>query len=168
MPVKGAWRYDATMQFVRRFVLFLSLLSLAVPVAAQDADVPYWASIRVGEVNMRVGPGEDYRISWVYHRARLPLKVIRLKEGWRLVEDHMGTRGWMMARFLTRTRGAIVVGTGLADMRQAGEDEARLLWRLEPGVVGDLGDCDDGFCAFAVGGRRGYVRQARLWGAGEP
>jgi len=46
---------------------------------------------------MRVGPGEDYRINWVYHRAHLPVKVLRVMEGWRLIEDPDGARGWVLA-----------------------------------------------------------------------
>lgn len=141
---------------------------LAASAAAADRGVPYWASLRVDEVNMRVGPGEDYRISWVYRRAQLPLKVIRLKEGWRLVEDPGGTRGWVLAQFLTRTRGVIVAGEGAAGMHENPGADTRLLWRLEPGVVGKLGDCAAGWCHMDVGGRAGYVEQERLWGAGEP
>lgn len=141
---------------------------LAVPAAAQETEVPYWASIRSTEVNMRAGPGEDYRISWVYRRQHLPIKVLRLKEGWRLVQDPDGTQGWMMARFLTRQRGGYVQGANLADMRESGNAAARLLWRLKPGVVGLLGECADGWCAFSIGERKGFVEQARVWGAGEP
>ena len=154
---------------IRHFLIFCSIgLGTALPVAADNTKTPYWASIRSDEVNLRVGPGEDYRIMWVYHRQHLPLKVIRLKDGWRLVQDSAGNQGWMMSRFLTRERGAVVNGKGLADMRDKGEAGARLLWRVEPGVVGLLGDCSGGWCQLSIGDRRGYVRQARLWGAGEP
>jgi SH3-like domain-containing protein len=150
--------------------LLALLLAMAIPapVAAQDRQVPYWASLRADQVNMRVGPGEDYRISWLYRRKQLPLKVLRLKEGWRLVEDPDGARGWMLARFLTRERGAIVKGTGLAEMRDKSDPAGRLLWRLQPGVSGALGRCENGWCRLDVGGRMGWVRQQRLWGAGEP
>ena len=117
---------------------------------------------------MRVGPGEDYRISWVYRRAQLPLKVIRLKEGWRLVEDPGGARGWVLAQFLSRDRGAIIAGHGPAEMREKPGAGTKLLWRLQPGVVGKLGDCTTGWCSLNIGGRAGYVEQDRLWGAGEP
>lgn len=117
---------------------------------------------------MRAGPGEDYRIEWVFHRPQLPVKVLRTMEGWRLVEDPDGARGWMLARFLTRQRGAYVRGEGLADMREKGAAGSRLLWRVENGVVALLGDCDDGWCSVRIGDRNGYMRQDRLWGAGEP
>ncbi len=157
------------MHMLRRFLSVFALLGHAVPALAQDsADTPYWASVRVSEVNMRVGPGEDYRILWVYKRPALPLKVLRIKEGWRLVRDPDGSQGWVLARFLTRQRTAYVRGKDPADMREAGDAGAKLLWRLAPGVVGQLGDCDKGWCGLTVGPRKGFVREERLWGAGEP
>lgn len=149
-------------------LLIAGLAVFAVPAAAQDAKTPYWASIRAGEVNMRAGPGEDYKIDWVYRRPQLPVKVLRLMEGWRLVEDPDGTRGWMLARFLTRQRSAFVKGEGLAEMRDKAAADARLLWRVEPGVVVLLDECGDGWCVVRIGERAGFIRQDRLWGAGEP
>jgi SH3-like domain-containing protein len=152
-----------------RPILLASLLWLfAAPAAAQNTKTPYWASIRSDEVNMRVGPGEDYRIAWVYHRPRLPVKVLRIKDGWRLVQDPDGAQGWMRSQFLTRERTGFVRGKQAAPMRENPTGQARLLWRLAPGVVGLLGTCEAGWCAFDAGGRKGYVEAARLWGAGEP
>ena len=151
-----------------RIVALALALTAAAPASAQSHKTPYWASIQSSEVNMRVGPGEDYRIRWVYRRLQLPLKVLRLKEGWRQVEDPDGTRGWVLARFLSRNRGGIVVGEGLADMREKRDAASKLRWRLAPGVTGSLGDCAANWCEFDVAGRKGFVEQARLWGAGEP
>jgi len=151
-----------------RLIVFCVFMMLTHTASAQDAEVPYWASIRSGVVNMRVGPSEEYRILWVYKRKQLPMKVIRLKEGWRLVEDPDGARGWMLARFLSRERGAIVRGRGLADMRSGAGRASRLLWRLQPGVTGGLGECVAGWCEFDVGGSKGWVERHRLWGAGNP
>ena len=153
---------------VRRLLLSLIALALAVPAAAQDREVPYWTTLRADEVNMRVGPGRDYKIDWVYRRAGLPMKVVRLVEGWRLVEDPDGARGWIVARLLSPERGAIVIGKGLAPMREAAAESAPALWNAEPGVVGRLGDCADGWCRLDVKGREGWVRAERLWGAGDP
>ena len=153
---------------LRRLAVVAALLAAAASAAAQKFEAPYWASIRAAEVNMRVGPGEDYQILWVYRRPNLPLKVVRLKEGWRLVEDPDGAKGWVLARFLTRERGAIVKGEGLADLREKADVASKLKWRLEPGVTGKLGACSGGWCQFAVEGRIGFAQQDRLWGAGEP
>jgi SH3-like domain-containing protein len=149
--------------------LFIWLLALlASPAAAQDREVPYWATLRVDEVNMRVGPSEAYPIAWVYRRQGLPVKVIRVRHGWRLVQDPDGERGWIVARLLDPKRGAIVIGDGLAEMREGPESGARVLWRVEAGVVGALRDCKDGWCRFEIGQRKGWMPAARLWGAGTP
>jgi len=150
------------------FSLPLLLALVASPLAAQTREVPYWATLRAEEVNMRVGPSEEFPIEWVYRRPGLPVKVVRVREGWRLVEDPGGERGWIIARLLDPGRGAIVVGDGLAEMRAEPATGARLLWRAEPGVVGALGSCNAGWCRFDVDGRKGWIRADRLWGAGKP
>jgi SH3-like domain-containing protein len=141
-------------------------LALPCPAAAQDREVPYWASLTADKVNMRVGPARDYRIAWVFRRDKLPMKVVRLHEGWRLVEDPDGARGWVLSRFLSRRRTALVTGA-IAEMRE-GPGSGRLLWRLEPGVVAELGDCASGWCQLRIRDRAGYVRADRLWGDGPP
>lgn len=157
------------MIMTRRLLPVFVLLFAAVPVLAQDTvKTPYWASVRSEEVNMRVGPGEDYRILWVYKRPMLPLKVLRMKEGWRYVEDPGGAKGWVLGSLLARKRGGYIQGREPAEMRGGASGEAKLLWRLAPGVIGELGDCAKGWCGFTIGPRKGYVPQDRIWGAGEP
>ena len=151
-----------------RRLLPIALLCLAAPAAAQNREVPYWATLRSEQVNRRVGPSEAFPIEWVYRRQGLPVKVLRVNQGWRLVEDPDGERGWIVARLLDPDRGAIVVGDGLAEMRAEPAAGAPVKWRAEPGVVGALGDCDEGWCELDVSGREGWVRAERLWGAGEP
>ena len=147
----------------------LAGVGLAAPVAtAQTNEVPYWASITVDEVYMRVGPSMSYPIEWVYQRRGLPVKVLRVNEGWRYVEDPDGTRGWMASRMLSRARAAIVTGEGNATIRAEAAATARLRWHVEPGVVGDLGECAQGWCEFAVGQHRGFIEAERIWGDGEP
>lgn len=147
-------------------MLAAGLIALSAPAQAQVRKVPYWASLTEDRVNMRVGPARTYQIAWIYRREDLPLKVLRLHEGWRLVEDPDGARGWMLSRFLSLRRTAIV-RPAVAELRdRAGA--GRLLWRLERGVVGQLGECTGGWCRFDVGGRAGYVAADALWGDGVP
>ena len=153
---------------MRLILCLLFLFGSASGVQAQEREVPYWATIRATKLNMRVGPSADYRIDWVYRRPGLPVKVVRLMEGWRLIEDPDGARGWVVARLLSPDRGAIVTGTTNTELRDDASGDAGIKWRLEPGVVGTLGDCDDGWCEFVVGKRRGYILASRLWGAGKP
>ena len=150
-------------------VKMLSLLLLAAaPLSAQERDVPYWASIKTEKLNLRAGPGRDYPVRWVYHRPGLPLKVIRVHEGWRLVRDPAGDEGWVTANLLSKDQGGIVIGEGLAAIRADRSDGSKLKWNAEPGVVGKIDDCENGWCKVDIGGRTGFMRAERLWGSAKP
>jgi SH3-like domain-containing protein len=113
---------------------------------------------------MRVGPSEEYPIEWVYKRKGLPVKVVRVREGWRFVEDPEGAKGWIARSQLDPNRGALVVGEGLADIRAEPAGTSALRWRAEPGVVGKLSTCREDWCEINVAGRKGWVASDRLWG----
>lgn len=113
---------------------------------------------------MRVGPSQDYPASWIYRRRDLPVKVVEVYANWRKVEDPGGTQGWLHVRLLKDDPTAIVKG-GIAAMRDGPSADARVLYRLEPGVVGRLSGCANGWCAMDVSGARGYVSANDLWGA---
>lgn len=143
-------------------------IALATPATAQDAELPYWASIDAEEAYMRVGAGQQFPILWVYEREGLPVKVIRRMQGWRYVEEPDGTTGWMSDSLLSRRRTALVIGDDVAVLREAPDPSAALRWNVEPGVIGHLGDCTDGWCELDIDGHIGWVEATRLWGAGEP
>ncbi|MDT0507773.1 SH3 domain-containing protein [Novosphingobium sp. MMS21-SN21R] len=145
------------------------LLGLAGPVSAQadDNEGPYWVSTSKDKANMRVGPGRDYRISWTYTRKGVPLKALRVMGGWRLVEDKDGSRGWILAQFLTRERAGIVDGS-ITGIRANKDGSGRILWRVAPGVIGKLGECAAGWCGFDIDGRKGFIRADSVWGAQKP
>ncbi|MBX7481172.1 SH3 domain-containing protein [Qipengyuania qiaonensis] len=152
----------------RLLIPLLILVGFTGAAKAQEREVPYWATIRASELNMRVGPSADYKIDWVYRRPGLPVKVVRMMQGWRLIEDPDGARGWVVARLLSPDRGAIVIGEGNTELRAGGAGNAPIKWRIAPGVVGVLGGCEAGWCELSVGNRSGWISESRLWGAGTP
>jgi len=152
--------------------LMLALAGSITPLRAQERALPYWASLSYDEVRMRVGPSKEYPISWIYKRQGLPVKVVRVREGWRLVEDPDGTQGWIAASQLNAARGTLVVGTGLADVRAEPSAAAALKWRAEPGVVARLLRCRAAWCEVDLAtpkqredGKsvKGWITRQRLW-----
>lgn len=144
--------------------LFVSASALQ----AQNRTAPYWVSLKFDEVRMRVGPSQEYPIEWLYKREGLPMKVVRVREGWRLVQDPEGTQGWIARSQLADTRTALVVGEGAVTLREEPSATSKLRWRAEPGVVGKLLGCREGWCEIDVTGRTGWVEAQRLWGDEEP
>ena len=149
-------------------LLFLFLLASISQVEAKDDSVPYWASIDAAEANMRVGPGDSYRIAWIYRRQHLPVKVLRREGPWRLIEDPAGDQGWMRDLLLSRQRSGIVIGKDLVELRGQPNAGSHLQWRVEPGVVGLLGECEAGWCQFDAEGHKAFAREEKLWGTGLP
>jgi SH3-like domain-containing protein len=148
---------------IRRAPLVLSALSLAVPAAAQDRALPYWASIASGQAMMRTGPERTYPGIWLYQRRDLPVKVLQVLGDWRRVREQDGTTGWMLSTLLSKRRTGIVTGE-VRTVRQEPSSGARMLWRVEPGAVGRLGGCDGQWCRISFGERTGYLEQSALWG----
>lgn len=154
------------MGFRNRFVSALMLaMLLCAPLAAQERELPYWASLRYDEVRMRVGPSEEYPIEWVYKRKGLPVKVVRVREGWRLVEDPDGAQGWIARSQLDPARGVMVVGNGLAAIHDEPSSASVVKWRAQPGVVAGLLRCQVQWCEVDAAGRKGWIARDRLWGA---
>jgi SH3-like domain-containing protein len=146
--------------------LVAALLTLAAPAAAQERQPPYWASIASGEAMMRTGPGKNYPGIWLYKRRDLPIRVVRTYPNWRLIEDPDGTRGWMLVSLLSDRRTAMVKPGQPREIRERPDAASRVAYLAEPGVVGRIDKCVDGWCRIRIGGRSGYVRARDLFGVG--
>lgn len=146
-------------------VLFVSTLMAASPSIAQQSP-PYWASIDEPEARMRTGPSTEYPTMWIYQRERLPIKVLERYKAWRKVEDPDGARGWMHARLLSASRTALVLGEKgtVQALHSKPQGDAKIIWRVQPGVVGKITQCENGWCLFDVTGRRGYINMDMIWG----
>jgi len=159
------------MRFGMSIVLAAAAASLAASAVAPalaalvQKKTPYFASIAAGKARMRTGPGKTYPASWLYQRADLPVKVIDVYDrgAWIKIEDPSGTQGWMMGTLISDTRTGLVMGT-IAELRDSPRYGGRVVWRVEPGVVGRLSKCARGWCYFDVRGQGGYVEANHLWG----
>ncbi len=162
-------RYYSAMTVMRRIFLPILIAMMATfavhgPALAAGDDPPFWVTVRFDEVRMRVGPSREYPIEWVYRRKGLPMQVLRAREGWLLVRDPDGAQGWIAESQLIRTRGVLIVGEGLATLRETPDAGGGVRWRAQPGVVGELGECTDGWCEINITGRKGWIEASRLWG----
>ena len=55
--------------------------------------LPRFVSLKSNKVNLRRGPGLDYKIDWVYKRKHLPLMIVSEFGHWRQVIDFEGYSG---------------------------------------------------------------------------
>lgn len=155
--------------------------ALAGPVMAQEQPavsagigpetnlpMPRYVALRGGEVNVRRGPGLEYRIDWVFRRRDLPVRVIDEYGNWRRIADSDDVGGWVYHALLTAKRMALVTAPEVS-FRVEPSDTARPTALVEPGVVAHLLQCQPDWCRVEAKGTEGWVRKTAIWGvdAGE-
>ena len=137
-----------------------------VPAAGRSTGlpVPRFVSLGADQVNLRYGPGREYPVSWVLARRGLPVEIVAEFDAWRKVRLHDDDEGWVHSSLLSSRR-TIVIKDEIAELRRTPADDARVVLRAEPGVIGELLDCEGDWCRVDIEGRRGWLRRQAFWGA---
>jgi len=167
-PAREEGRRCACLHLVR---CALALMLLAAP-GTSSAQVgrstglplPRFVSLSSDEVNLRFGPGEDHPIKWILTREGLPIEIVEEFDNWRQVRLHDGETGWIHSSLLSSRR-TILVADQIRALRQNPDPDSRIVLRAEPGVIGELLDCNEGWCRIEITGRRGWLPQDEFWGA---
>ena len=116
----------------------LAALPLAAKAQTAAGDkLPRFASLRSDDVNLRVGPGENYPIEWVYKRKDMPVEIIEEFQNWRKIQDWQGASGWVLDRMVTGKR-AVIVDREVRPLYQRPDPASQIVARAEPGVIARL------------------------------
>jgi SH3-like domain-containing protein len=154
-------------------------LAAQTPANGGSPGLPRYVSLKSDRVNLRKGPGTDYPIAWVFRRAGLPVEVIEEFEGWRQIRDAEGTTGWVLGTMLSGRRTAVILPWESGHQANAGKEQQRAsvtlrddeneksqpIAQVEAGVLASIISCDGRWCRVSIGDFRGYLEQAKLWGA---
>lgn len=162
------------------------LLSLTLPVMADDTQLatenatseiigpsglplPRFVSLKPARVNLRIGPGRNYAVSWLFLKSGLPVEIIQEYDNWRRIRDADGTEGWVYQSLLSGKRTAITAPWSKSEehieMHSAPSESAGLVAKLTPGVIGDVLQCNGNWCRMQIKKTRGWVKQSEIWGA---
>ncbi|MBI1620935.1 SH3 domain-containing protein [Aquamicrobium zhengzhouense] len=142
----------------------------ATAVGPSGLPLPRFVSLKSGKVNLRIGPGLNYPVEWMYTKAGVPMEIIQEFDNWRRVRDAEGAEGWINQSLLSGRRTAIAApwqqGKEAELMLRAGPDtSSRIVARLQPGVIGTIKECDGQWCEMEFSGHRGWISQTQIWGA---
>jgi SH3-like domain-containing protein len=140
-----------------------SLFPSAAPAQSAADKLPRFASLRADEVNLRVGPGENYPIEWILKRKEMPVEIVEQFQNWLRIEDWQGDKGWVLDRMVSAKR-AVVVDGAVRGLRRQPDPGAAVIARAEPGVVAKLLELKGGWCRVEAGGFRGWLRRDEIWG----
>ena len=146
------------------FVLAVGLASAAENESgASVAKLPRFVSLRSDQVNLRVGPGENYPIQWVLTRKEMPVEIIREFEHWRMIRDWQGTEGWVHERMVWGKRAVVVKGV-IRALHRLPDPASQVIARAEPGVFARLIECRGAWCRIEAADIAGWVQRIEVWG----
>tara|TARA_R110001592_G_scaffold267716_1_gene533765 strand:+ start:357 stop:1025 length:669 start_codon:yes stop_codon:yes gene_type:complete len=135
--------------------------------------LPRFVSLKSNRVNVRVGPGREYDIAWIFVKGGLPVEVFQESDNWRRIRDAAGNSGWVFNSLLSGRRTALVTPWASAaeplPLYRERSPGAKLNARLETGVLLSIDECDGEWCRADLRDSsnksfRGYVQQNKLWG----
>jgi len=144
-----------------------------IRVGPSGLPLPRFVSLKANQVNVRVGPGRDYDIAWIFVKGGLPVEVFQESDNWRRIRDAAGNSGWVFHSLLSGRRTALVTPWSanaeplpLYRERSVG---AKLNARLESGLLLNIEECDGEWCRADLTDAndqsyRGFVQQDKLWG----
>lgn len=165
-------KWKAGLIFVVMIGIFASFATQTVSAATGKSGLPLprFASLKSARVNMRVGPGSDYKITWMYVKRGLPIEIIQEFDNWRKVRDPQGNEGWILHSLLSGKRTAIVSPWDkgqnelMVSMFNSPDGSAHLSAKIEPGVIAKINYCENQWCELSAGPANGFVKQDFLWG----
>lgn len=126
--------------------------------------LPRYVSLRSDDINVRRGPGLEYRKDWVFRRAGLPVKVVDEYEDWLRIVDSDGAGGWVYHSLLSGRR-TVLITAEMATLRDRPVETAVPVAQAEQGVVATLRECDERWCELEIDGVRGWALRKQVWGA---
>jgi SH3-like domain-containing protein len=153
------------MRFGMRSVLglFAAVLWHGASCAAETIESTRFVSLRSSEVNMRVGPGTEYPIEWIYVRQNLPVEVISEFGIWRRIRDMEGTEGWIHQSMASKNRTVFVMNEDV-HMRRSDSTSSKAIALLKLGVIAQLKKCRQNWCEVKANQVKGWIEAKHLWG----
>ena len=151
-------------------------MGLFAPAARAASDIatgpsglqlPRFVSLKADKINVHVGPGKTYDVTWIYTRVGLPVEITAEFENWRRVRDSEGAEGWVYHSLLSGRRTAVITmktRDELAPLYDRADPAAAVAARLQAGVVAQVKKCVAGWCRVTGNGFDGWIEQQRLWG----
>ena len=147
--------------------LFIGLVAFVLLTGNAIArDMPYYASIKSDEANIRTGPSVRYPIQWIYKRKNWPVQVTATFERWRKINDVHGEIGWIHESLLSNKRYALVNTNGVQEVYRLPLLTSTKVFIVENGVIVEIKECKNDWCKIRVDDNNGWMQAEKLWGVG--
>ena len=125
-------------------------------------DENYYLMLKNSKVNVRMGPGLDYPVKFIYKKKYLPVKVIDKKENFRKVIDHKKNSGWIHISQLKKVNSVIVLSNRILFKKPT--FNSKPIANLENGRLLILKKCKKNWCEVRSQNYSGWINIDNVWG----
>ena len=145
------------------FSFFLSLNLYAKKGTVTGFDIPRFVSLKSNEINLRVGPSENYPINIKYIKKNLPIEIIGEFDVWRKVRDHEGNIGWIKKGLLKGDR-YILTGITNNDVKIFNRPNGNKIGIIKKNNILRLEKCLEKWCYIFHQDIKGWLSKNDIWG----
>ena len=122
----------------------------------------YYLMLKNSKVNVRMGPGLDYPVKFIYKKKYLPVKVIDRKDNFRKVIDHKKNSGWIHWSQLKKVNSLIVLSDRILFKKPT--INSKPLANVKSGKLFLLEKCKKNWCKVSSQNISGWISTDNVWG----
>ena len=122
----------------------------------------YYLMLKNSKVNVRMGPGLDYPVKFIYKKKYLPVKIIDKKENFRKVIDHKKNSGWIHISQLKKVNSVIVLSKRILFKKPT--FNSKPIANIESGKLFVLEKCKKNWCEVNGQNYSGWINIDNVWG----
>ena len=122
----------------------------------------YYLMLKNSKVNVRMGPGLDYPVKFIYKKKYLPVKVIDKKENFRKIIDHKKNSGWIHISQLKKVNSVIVLSNRILFKKPS--FNSRPIANIDSGRLLVLKKCKKDWCEVSSQTYKGWINMYNVWG----
>ena len=142
----------------KKIIFFLLIFFCTTALSNEN----YYLMLKNSKVNVRMGPGLDYPVKFIYKKKYLPVKVIDKKENFRKIIDHKKNGGWIHISQLKKVNSVIVLSNRLLFKKPS--FNSRPIANIESGKLFVLEKCKKNWCEVSSQNYSGWINMDNVWG----
>ena len=122
----------------------------------------YFLTLKNNKVNVRYGPGFDYKIKYIYKKKNLPIWVIDKKDNFRRIIDFKKNSGWIHRSQLKKTNSLILLNDQV--LFNGPSKFSKPLAKLLKGRLLIVEKCKKNWCNVKTSDYKGWILNEGNWG----
>ena len=126
--------------------------------------IPRFVSLKSSDVNLRVGPSENYPKILNYKQKNLPIEIIKEHAGWRQIQDIDGNSGWILGSLLKGDRYGIIISNSNEESKLFNFPKGTQIGSIGKNNIVKIKKCLTQWCLIQYKKIEGWIKKENIWG----